>query len=246
MNLELKPGFSLANAQALVQLAAEAYVATPTILDQRTDTQVVITELDNAVVVAFRGTSSFVDFVTDAKAWRVQRQMGDEQIEIHAGFCVAIEAVIDRIIEQLRRIPAKPIFATGHSLGGALAVLLAVYLRKAGLSAAGIYTFGQPRVGNKAFARYAQRVFGDRHFWFEDEADAIARLPGLLIGYRHSGHCEFLSALGGREEDPVLWLKILSDAWEIYQVRRVGPVAVLGLLNDHHVKRYADKIQNLT
>jgi hypothetical protein len=60
----------------------------------------------------------------------------------------------------------RPIFITGHSLGGALAALIASWLRVHVFSVAQgtqnrihLYTYGQPRVGNIHFARA---------FWGED------------------------------------------------------------------------------
>lgn len=53
--------------------------------------------------------------------------------------------------------PRKKLFIAGHSRGGALAVLAAAAVEVRGVDTlplvAGVYTFGQPRVGNAAFAR---------------------------------------------------------------------------------------------
>src|SRR5213079_949071 len=45
----------------------------------------------------------------------------------------------------------KPLFLTGHSMGGALAVLTACRLAKMGRPPVAIYTFGAPRVGDRNF-----------------------------------------------------------------------------------------------
>jgi hypothetical protein len=47
----------------------------------------------------------------------------------------------------------KPIFVAGHSLGGALATLATYRLLMLGANVRGLYTFGSPRVGNRAFSR---------------------------------------------------------------------------------------------
>lgn len=44
------------------------------------------------------------------------------------------------------------IIVTGHSLGGALAVLCSLDLKNSFNRNIYVYTFGQPRVGNKKFA----------------------------------------------------------------------------------------------
>lgn len=43
---------------------------------------------------------------------------------------------------------------TGHSLGGALAILAAADIKSVGHKVDEVYTFGQPRVGNVAFSKW--------------------------------------------------------------------------------------------
>ena len=45
----------------------------------------------------------------------------------------------------------RPLYLTGHSMGGALAVLTACRLAKMGRPAVATYTFGAPRIGDPAF-----------------------------------------------------------------------------------------------
>jgi pimeloyl-ACP methyl ester carboxylesterase len=55
---------------------------------------------------------------------------------------------IERLLEDAAD---KPLFLTGHSMGGALAVLTACRLAKIGRPAVATYTFGSPRIGDRAF-----------------------------------------------------------------------------------------------
>jgi predicted lipase len=48
--------------------------------------------------------------------------------------------------------PGAPIFVTGHSLGGALAVIAALDLKLSLNVKVTVYTYGQPRVGNAKFS----------------------------------------------------------------------------------------------
>ena len=60
-----------------------------------------------------------------------------------------VEAILDEIQD-------KPLFLTGHSMGGALAMLAGCRLAKAGRSPIAVYTYGAPRVGDPNFcAGYA-------------------------------------------------------------------------------------------
>ena len=64
--------------------------------------------------------------------------------------------------------PKSKIFITGHSLGAALAVLCAAEIgaqdRSLGLNVTGVYTYGEPRVGNAAFQRFYNK--GTKAFIF--------------------------------------------------------------------------------
>ena len=79
---------------------------------------------------------------------------------------------------------------TGHSLGGALANLCAVDLQynfSPDVSVE-VYTFGAPRVGNKAFVdSYNRRV---PNTWrFVNGNDVVCGLPRRWQSYRHVNTC---------------------------------------------------------
>ena len=111
-------------------------------------TQAVLVSYGNNIVLAFRGTEgdSIKDIKADAKAKTMQCETGGK---IHTGFKEAFDEVIYDIGEKLKtdELKEKPLFVTGHSLGGALATVAAKKLSHAGGIAA-CYTFGSPRVGN--------------------------------------------------------------------------------------------------
>ena len=69
---------------------------------------------------------------------------------IHRGFYAEYKKVIPGIKEAIAKHDkkgTKDIWVCGHSLGGAMALLVAVELEPSG----GCHTFGQPRVGNAEF-----------------------------------------------------------------------------------------------
>jgi hypothetical protein len=51
----------------------------------------------------------------------------------------------------LEKAEGKPLFLTGHSMGGALAMLTGCRLARTGRPPVAIYTFGTPRVGDRMF-----------------------------------------------------------------------------------------------
>lgn len=219
-----------------------------------TNTQLIVRELDEAVFIAFRGTKEPRDFITDAQFLRT-RDFGG--IEIHHGFQCAY-ASIDAELFKLLVKSSKPIFITGHSLGGALAMLCAWELAQSihAWRIHSVYTFGQPRVGNGAFARHYNgietepvsddgltSILGDRTYRFINAEDIVPRVPGWLCGYRHAGIRIFVSNLSSvLEFNPSLWLMALSDLFgicEAWATRRE-----LTLLTCHGIDRYIDEINS--
>ncbi|KAG2215378.1 hypothetical protein INT45_011296 [Circinella minor] len=107
-----------------------------TIISDDYDTNVMVarSDIDKTIYIAFRGAYIHLGF---KRAYQiVQKQLTaiiDSQLQIHPDYTVAV---------------------TGHSLGGALALLNALDLHERGIKNVELITFGQPRVGNKQFAEY--------------------------------------------------------------------------------------------
>jgi hypothetical protein len=99
-------------------------------------------------VVAVRGTDNRGDAIVDLTTQRV-RDDRLLQVEVHGGFQRMAMAILEDLQRNRRLDPARPVIFTGHSLGGAVAVLLGAYMILAEppeVRVAGIYTFGQPKV----------------------------------------------------------------------------------------------------
>ncbi|KAF2285575.1 hypothetical protein GH714_005600 [Hevea brasiliensis] len=183
-----------------------------------TDTQVAIWR-DSArrkLVISFRGTeqAKWKDLRTDLMlvpaGLNPERIGGDfkQEIQVHSGFLSAYDSVRMRIISIIKlsvgyiddggEPPVKwHVYVTGHSLGGALATLLALELSSSQLSKHGaisvtMYNFGSPRVGNKRFAEvYNQKV---KDSWrVVNHRDIIPTVPRLM-GYCHVAQPVYLAA----------------------------------------------------
>mgnify|MGYP003694354825 CR=1 FL=1 len=75
------------------------------------------------IVVAFRGTENLLDWWTNMNVAWVVLQGG---VKVHTGFFQAYHPIRDALfakIEQLLKAKPRPVYVTGHSLGGALAVM---------------------------------------------------------------------------------------------------------------------------
>lgn len=176
----------------------------------RVDTQARLVIAPGHLVVVFRGTEPTVlsDLVTDArfKPSAVDWFGGAEsEAQVHRGFKAALDAVWPELEERLlAALVSKEgsLSFTGHSLGGALAVLAAVrLLAKAPVELrqriALVHTVGQPRVGNAAFAAAAERLLEGRYFRAVNHRDAVPRIPPAKLGaweYQHFGTVHYFDS----------------------------------------------------
>ncbi|KAG8369747.1 hypothetical protein BUALT_Bualt14G0045900 [Buddleja alternifolia] len=168
------------------------------------------------LVIAFRGTeqSRWKDLMTDLMlvpaGLNPERIGGDfkKEIQVHSGFLTAYDSVRTRLIslikqaighggQSLELLPKWHIYVTGHSLGGALATLLALELSSSQLAKHGaisvtMYNFGSPRVGNRRFAEvYNEKV---KDSWrVVNHRDIIPTVPRLM-GYCHVAEPVYLAA----------------------------------------------------
>jgi len=146
---------------------------------------------DDVVVVAFRGTDMLSPNDWLANFDFRDRLPLDSGREVHRGFQNAYDSFVDEIKTHLRERNPKYTWITGHSLGGAMAECCAYDWAVSHLPLTGLVTFGQPRVGNKAMARFIDDEIGHKYMRFINERDPVPSLPpgiGMILpDYRHSG-----------------------------------------------------------
>lgn len=214
----------------------------------------------NLIVVAFRGTEPF-----NADDWRTDLDLSWYEIQgvgkIHAGFLKALGLQINSksgwpreielgiglkhyayysIREALRNLlkdnKEARFMVTGHSLGGALAILFPAILFLHGEKELldrmeGVYTFGQPRVGDGQFGEWMKeklRKYDVKYDRYVSSNDVVPRLPydDKTLFYKHFGNCLYFNSIyRGQilEEEPnknyfsLLWVlpKILKSALEL-------------------------------
>jgi len=154
------------------------------------DTEAMVAETDKFVVVAFRGTSSRAQLMTDMQArLNVARVAVDGRcVRVHAGFYAAFRKIESKLREVLTaQDEAKAVYLTGHSLGGALALVAAAAFGgndKLGDRIAAVYTFGAPRVGGADFPNLVKAP----HYRVVNSGDVVPLVPpNWLTGYVHTG-----------------------------------------------------------
>lgn len=128
--------------------------------------------------LSFRGTEpkDFRDIRTDIKASLIAEEVGDEEVALHSGYLEALRLIDDEINATLDNLSADQLFVTGHSLGGALAI---VFTRLHAASTNGAcYTYGAPPVG----AVEVQYKLKTPVYEIVNEFDIVPNLPHPMVG----------------------------------------------------------------
>jgi len=214
-------------------------------------------------VLAFRGTEADIeDIKTDLKGTTIEI----DGASIHRGFYNAFNHVKDDIEGALKILNSNgyPLYITGHSLGGALALLATKFLASDSLGAC--YTFGSPRVASSTFGddiktpiyrivnaadlvprvppAYVQHIliaiFQVLHIPFV--SDFLVEVLEKTIGYRHHGDMRFLTACKADYSD----LRLLQNPTIIDRalrlINRLLATAFKAGATDHFVKTYSNKL----
>ena len=141
------------------------------------------------IVVSFRGSKDLTNFIKDLDFFKTAAYPKCNGCKVHGGFYECWTALQDPVINEVLRLrelqPRANVFVTGHSLGAALAVLAASELHYShGLTINGVYTFGEPRVGNAAFRDFYNQ--GTAVSWrVTHHRDLVPHLPVEGMGFRH-------------------------------------------------------------
>ena len=183
------------------------------------------------VVLSFRGTElnrdANIDIATDILAkheeflapsrtrdapwdlplFRNPYSEGIRHGSVHLGFYGGLVVLWDQIAARIKAMPhPKPLYLTGHSLGGAIATIaFSRFMLEQTLegpthfSLKGLVTFGSPRVGNGDFFEQfearreqlqdaGQRVFVSR---VVNNQDPVTVLPTALADFWHVGELTY-------------------------------------------------------
>jgi len=132
------------NIQALAATENMALRLHETLAENQVSFFVADSRLDGVSIVAIRGTSNVENALLDLSLQlQPDRKSG---LRLHQGFAAAARQVYRRLTTVLE--PGHRLILTGHSMGGAVAMILARYLDADGIAVDRVVTFGQPKVTN--------------------------------------------------------------------------------------------------
>lgn len=110
---------------------------------------------------------------------------------------------------------------------------------------AGLYTFGQPRVGTVPFCDALDTSLGGVYFRYVNNEDIVTRVPPREIGYWHGGKVEYIDKDGVIHDDPAWWQvfldRVAAGMAELQLLQIAQPP--IGLIKDHAIELYIAAIK---
>ena len=214
------------------------------------NTQVYLAGNDEHLVVAFRGTEAPTSLeglkdwlLTDAANLLIvpEGRLGTDLAaagvgaRFHQGFVDAIADIWEQVyaaVDQEMKAAERPLWITGHSLGGALALLAGWLFLRRTVAVHQIYTFGGPMIGNDRATLSFDREFAGKVFRYVNLPDPVPKLPTMSLVANQYVHCQkeipvgaadsandFVSQLRQGVVSGVLNATLIDDIWNAVKTR---------------------------
>lgn len=200
---DLAKHFDFANPAGLDAPRAERFTARTGALEFKVSTGFALlalastsSDFEGDAIFISRGTHTAYDWLTDAN---YAITLGASGTRVHSGFNRVFHDMKPAISGFLGRAGGiRRVHCIGHSLGGAIATLVADWLSNNGYSVS-LYTFGSPRVGIEGFATGITRKVGKAHIQRVcNSSDPVTMVP--VWPYTHApapdGECWISRSLG--------------------------------------------------
>jgi triacylglycerol lipase len=151
----------------------------------------------NDIVIVCRGTepTAFKDIEADLRI-RLVVPLSRHGL-VHEGFSESVDDLWPDVVAHLMTIyQDQKIWCTGHSLGAAMATVMADRLNSDPSlpDVAALFTYGSPRVGNQEFVESITVT----HYRWVNCADIVPRVP--VFPYRHHGQLCYMNHWGNVRE----------------------------------------------
>ncbi|MFO0879836.1 MAG: lipase family protein [Gemmataceae bacterium] len=218
------------------------------------NTQAWVGHNDDHIVVAFRGTEAPTS-IEGMKDWLLndamnllvlpEGRLGTDfaaagvGARFHLGFLNALADIWEPVftaVEAEMKKKERPLWITGHSLGGAIAMLSAWLFKRKFVNVHQVYTFGAPMIGNAAASEAFDKALPDRVFRYVNATDPVPLLPTMSLIANDYGHClkeialgtalekadnaiDMVKALAARAADGLTNPTIISEMWAGIQAR---------------------------
>jgi hypothetical protein len=237
------------------------------------NTQVYVAQSDEVVLVAFRGSQcpNSLDglkdwLLTNANNYLIlpEGRFGTDFVaagvgaRFHRGFMEALDEIwapLYSAVDEAMRSAERPLWITGHSLGGALALLSAWRFERNFVAVDAIVTFGAPMIGNQAAAQAFEKAFAAKIARYVNFEDPVPLLPSVSLVANTYVHCPTEVALkaaeaagsaldalklnAGAAAESLLNASLIEDVWGAIQER------ISAHFIDHYLKSVKAEIARL-
>ncbi|MEO5363847.1 MAG: lipase family protein [Magnetococcus sp. DMHC-8] len=187
----------------------------------------------DALWIVFRGTDELADWVDNLDVAKTVSAQG----YVHKGFANAIDRVWRFVLDEVYAQEIRHLHFVGHSLGGALAAIAA---SRCLLGVLGnriqLWTFGQPRCGDKRWADWMDERLGQRYVRVFNAGDIVPHLP-TFMRFRHAGTEVFFDE-HGKVATPT-FLHRVTAAVEVIRTQLPSSILRFGA---HSMGRYRDNV----
>ena len=227
------------------------------------DTQAYIFRTEQFVVLAFRGSQEPKDWLTNITTQLRNFTIDKDGVEtlssykgrVHTGFFLAWDSIGKAVLNQITRWKKElnenetlpPIYITGHSLGGALANMAAAALSDNGIEIAGVYTFGQPRVGDRTFVSQLHTRINGKVFRFVNNNDIVPHVPPPFSIwnptrlYGHGGMVKYFSAGGRITTQYKIISRLIDSTWGL--IKGISGSG-FDMITDHNMEYYISHLDS--
>jgi len=159
-------------------------------------------DTEKAIIIVFQGSVSIRNWILDAMFIQLDFDYpGVVGARVHGGFLRGAESLYDLIIADVRTLlrtkPGYKLVVTGHSLGAAHATLVSLLLRDSEGIEPEVQTYGEPRVGNRAFANYWNQRINKVTWRFSHNRDPVVQIPFQVMLFHHRAKEVFLKNRSG-------------------------------------------------
>lgn len=219
--------------------------------------------LQDFIFVGFRGTTNITDWSINLfglgrtgllkcpleaefyarKYHHFGAQMQSASARVHAGFYRVSQALRRPLQDEINKFQEKyreqnngnypRVFLTGHSLGGALALLSGIWVNHEA-----VYTFGMPRVGEGDLVPELPAC----HYRYELDGDPVTKVPFESLGFRHDMPSLRLAPYRGLQK-PSLIAKAIRGLREGATLSgSIGAAAKAVLASEHDMELYVETV----
>ena len=231
------------------------------------NTQVYLADNDKVLVIAFRGSQAPTTLdglkdwlLTNANNYLIlpEGRIGTDfaaagvGARFHRGFMEALHVIWKPMFAEVTKAlesNERTLWVTGHSLGGALALLAAWRLQRNFISVHEIVTFGGPMVGNETAARAFEQEFSGKIFRYVNLEDPVPLLPSVSLVANTYAHC--------RSEVSMSAINVVSSAIDALKQSAGSAVeqllegsqiehlwkAVQGHISAHFIDHYQERVK---